>query len=182
VTIRLYFDEDTVRHGLVAALRRRGVEVVTPLDAGTPNGLAAGDGMPVSSWHANDRHDECPEEFCKVGHAAVGGAMPEVITYQQMKEQYPDQWLLVSCVETDEDMNVVRGEVLAHSTSRDEIYAKLLKLTGKHVAIEYTGDIPEDPAVMFGAGGEGIARSGAGDSCSSGPRRALTKARSFSAC
>jgi hypothetical protein len=34
VTVRLYFDEDTVRHALVEALRKRGVDVVTPLDVG----------------------------------------------------------------------------------------------------------------------------------------------------
>jgi hypothetical protein len=33
VTIRLYCDEDTVRHALVAALRQRGVDVRTALDA-----------------------------------------------------------------------------------------------------------------------------------------------------
>ncbi len=33
MTIRLYCDEDTVRHALVAALRQRGVDVCTALDA-----------------------------------------------------------------------------------------------------------------------------------------------------
>lgn len=75
--------------------------------------------------------------------------MAESITFQQMKEQYPDQWLLVTTVETDDDMNLVRGEVLAHSVNRDEIYRRLLDVTGKNVAIEYTGDIPEDLAVML---------------------------------
>jgi Domain of unknown function (DUF5615) len=35
VTIRLYFDEDSLRHALVAALRKRGVDVLTALDART---------------------------------------------------------------------------------------------------------------------------------------------------
>jgi hypothetical protein len=33
-TIRLYFDEDTMRHSLVRALRSRGIDVITALDAG----------------------------------------------------------------------------------------------------------------------------------------------------
>ncbi len=33
MSIRLYFDEDTLRHSLVKALRSRGVDVVTALDA-----------------------------------------------------------------------------------------------------------------------------------------------------
>jgi hypothetical protein len=34
VTVRLYFDEDTVRHALVEALRKRRVDILTPLDVG----------------------------------------------------------------------------------------------------------------------------------------------------
>lgn len=75
--------------------------------------------------------------------------MEDIITFQQMKERYPDQWLLVACVEMDDQMNVVRGEVLAHSGDRDEIYRRLLDAKGKDMAIEYTGDIPEDLAVML---------------------------------
>lgn len=33
MSIRLYFDEDTMRHSLVRALRSRGIDVVTALDA-----------------------------------------------------------------------------------------------------------------------------------------------------
>lgn len=33
-TIRLYFDEDTMRHSLVRALRSRGIDVTTALDVG----------------------------------------------------------------------------------------------------------------------------------------------------
>ncbi len=34
MTIRLYFDEDSMRHALVQALRARGMDVVTALEAG----------------------------------------------------------------------------------------------------------------------------------------------------
>ena len=34
MTIRLYFDEDSMHRGLTRALRARGVEVITALDAG----------------------------------------------------------------------------------------------------------------------------------------------------
>jgi hypothetical protein len=75
--------------------------------------------------------------------------MPEQLTIQQMREQYPDQWLLLASVETDAELNVLRGEVLAHSPSRDDIYGQLLVTKGERLAIEYTGDIPEDLAVML---------------------------------
>lgn len=35
MTVRLYFDEDAVRHALVEALRKRGIDILTPLDVGT---------------------------------------------------------------------------------------------------------------------------------------------------
>ena len=35
MTIRLYFDEDSMRHALVEALRKRGVDVLTPLEVGS---------------------------------------------------------------------------------------------------------------------------------------------------
>jgi hypothetical protein len=34
VKLRLYLDEDSIRHGLVQALRARGVDVLTALEAG----------------------------------------------------------------------------------------------------------------------------------------------------
>ena len=34
MTIRLYFDEDSMRHALIHALRARGIDVQTALDAG----------------------------------------------------------------------------------------------------------------------------------------------------
>ena len=34
MTIRLYFDEDSLRHGLVVSLRKRGVDITTTLESG----------------------------------------------------------------------------------------------------------------------------------------------------
>ena len=67
-----------------------------------------------------------------------------------MKERYAGEWLLVGQAETDEDLNVLRGEVLAHSPDRDEIYRKLLseKRSGS-LAIEFGGAPPEDLSVML---------------------------------
>jgi hypothetical protein len=42
-----------------------------------------------------------------------------------MKELYPDQWLLIGFTAIDEHLNVIAGEVIAHSLDRDEIYAAL---------------------------------------------------------
>ena len=39
MTIRLYCDEDSMRHALALALRKRGVDVLTVLEAGTTEEL-----------------------------------------------------------------------------------------------------------------------------------------------
>ncbi len=75
--------------------------------------------------------------------------MEEIMSIQEMRSRYPAEWLLIAYTELDEEMNVIRGEVLAHSPDRDEIYRQLLLMKGKSVAIEYAGTIPEDLAVVL---------------------------------
>lgn len=75
--------------------------------------------------------------------------MGEIMSFQEMRSQYSGEWLLIAYTELDEEMNVIRGEVLAHSPDRDEIYRALLSVKGKAVAVEYTGVIPEDLAVVL---------------------------------
>lgn len=70
----------------------------------------------------------------------------EILTMEEIKERYPQQWTLIAHTERDEYLNVIRGEVLAYSPERDDIYDYLPNRNGKAVAIEYTGPIPE----MFG--------------------------------
>jgi len=57
--------------------------------------------------------------------------------------------VLIAYTELDEDLNVIRGEVLAHSRARDLLYNNPLPRKGKSVAREYTSPIPEDLAAML---------------------------------
>jgi len=57
--------------------------------------------------------------------------------------------VLIAYTELDEDLNVIRGEILAHSRARDLLYNNPLSREGKSVAREYTGPIPEDLAAML---------------------------------
>lgn len=77
--------------------------------------------------------------------------MNDILAWDEIKAKYAGQWLLISCSQLDEDMNVVSGEVLAHSADRDEVYRTLLcsKQGGLSLAIEYAGAIPDDVAVML---------------------------------
>jgi hypothetical protein len=57
--------------------------------------------------------------------------------------------MLIAYTELDEDLNVIRGEVLAHSPEGDLLYNNPLSRKGKSVAREYTDPIPEDLAAML---------------------------------
>jgi len=61
MTIRLYCDEDSLRHALVRALRKRGVDVLTVLEAGTTEdqddrqlAFAASHGRAIYSYNVGD--------------------------------------------------------------------------------------------------------------------------------
>ena len=73
----------------------------------------------------------------------------EILTLAEIKEKYPQQWVLIAYTERDEYLNVIRGEVLAYSPDCDDIDNYLPYTKGKAVAIEYTGPIPDDLAVML---------------------------------
>ncbi len=72
-----------------------------------------------------------------------------ILTLEEIFSLYPDEWVLIVSPELDEELSVIRGEVLAHAIERDEIYSKLSLRNGKSVAIEYTGLIPDNLAVML---------------------------------
>ncbi len=71
------------------------------------------------------------------------------MTIGEIKEEYPNEWVLIEYEEVDSELNVIKGHVIAHSPVKEEIYKILMGTKGKNIAIEYTGPIPEDLAVMF---------------------------------
>ncbi|MEG4442417.1 hypothetical protein QUA56_01835 [Microcoleus sp. N3A4] len=73
----------------------------------------------------------------------------KILSLEEIIRLYPSEWVLIAYTELDEDLNVIRGEVLAHSPERDLLYNNALSRKGKSVAIEYTGPIPEDLAAML---------------------------------
>lgn len=73
----------------------------------------------------------------------------EILTIAEICDRYPREWVLIANPESDDEWNVIRGEVLAHSPEREEIDKALT--TFKHIqsiSIEYTGPLPEDYAVI----------------------------------
>jgi hypothetical protein len=73
----------------------------------------------------------------------------KILSLEEIFSLYPDEWVLIAYTELDENLNVIRGEVLAHSPERDLLYNNALPRKGKSVAIEYTGPIPENLVAML---------------------------------
>ena len=69
--------------------------------------------------------------------------------WADIKKSYKNQWVLIEVEKVDESFNLLEGDVLAHSKDKDEIYQKLLKIRPKEFSIEYTGEVPEDLAVVM---------------------------------
>lgn len=71
--------------------------------------------------------------------------------WEDIRQQYAGQWLLIEYQQLDEHLNVVEGEVIAHSVAKEEMYKHLVHTQGKNIAIEYAGDFPQDLAAMLDA-------------------------------
>jgi hypothetical protein len=75
--------------------------------------------------------------------------MGQAQNIEAIRERYAGEWVLIAGPELDDDLNVTRGEVIAHSRDRDEVYEQLRLMHGQVVAIEYMGSIPDDYAVAL---------------------------------
>ena len=70
--------------------------------------------------------------------------MSETMTFEEMQRRYDGEWLLIAPKEVDEELQVVKGEVLAHSREQEDIYQALESLEEQPLAIEYVGQVPKD--------------------------------------
>ncbi len=75
--------------------------------------------------------------------------MLPIMTFEEIKHNYDGEWVLIAYTETDEDLQVIKGEVIAHSTNKEEIYQALESAKDQPLAIEYMGQIPEDIAFIL---------------------------------
>ncbi|MFM2313403.1 MAG: hypothetical protein RLZZ04_2679 [Cyanobacteriota bacterium] len=75
--------------------------------------------------------------------------MSEIMTFEEIKKNYHGQWVLIAYSEADEDLQVVKGKVIAYSTNKEDIYQALELAREQPLAIEYMGQVPEDLAFIL---------------------------------
>jgi len=64
--------------------------------------------------------------------------MGEKITWEEMKNSYPDEWLLIVDYDLDETGHLIKGIVERHSKSKLQIYKTPFRK--KSAAFRYTGE------------------------------------------
>ena len=76
--------------------------------------------------------------------------MSRIMTIDEIYDQFDSEWVLVKDPQTNDDLEVLSGEVVAHSASREDVYHAAIALPkGSRSAVVYTGTIPEDAAVIL---------------------------------
>ncbi len=75
--------------------------------------------------------------------------MDAEMTIEEIESRFESEWVLIEDPRTDSTLRVLGGRVLHHSRDRDEVYRKAVTLRPKRSAIIYTGEIPEETAVVL---------------------------------
>ena len=75
--------------------------------------------------------------------------MNQNLTLAEIESVFDSEWVLVGDPELDQNTRLVRGKVLFHSKSRDEVDQKDRELHPTSAAILYTGQIPDNAAVVL---------------------------------
>ncbi len=67
---------------------------------------------------------------------------------EEIRQRFKDEFVLIEVTKTDEDnVEILEGNVLAHSTNRDEIMELLGHGLARDVAVEWCGE-PDDSRVV----------------------------------
>ena len=75
--------------------------------------------------------------------------MEKEMTIQEIEARFDSEWVLVENPRTNEALEVLSGKVLHHSKDRDEVYRRAVALRPARSAVLYTGEIPEDTAIVL---------------------------------
>ena len=68
----------------------------------------------------------------------------ELLSLDEIQRRHDGKWVLIVDPLLDENLEVVQGQVWAHSENVEEIYRSLSLSKGHPASIEYMGDLPED--------------------------------------
>ncbi|MBI4858987.1 MAG: hypothetical protein HY815_01745 [Candidatus Riflebacteria bacterium] len=69
--------------------------------------------------------------------------MAEKLTWDEIKKQYPDEWVILVNLDRNGDDDAVQGgEVFAHSKNKKDLLASTkMALAGQSRAVRFTGEV-----------------------------------------
>jgi hypothetical protein len=74
-----------------------------------------------------------------------------VISIEQINKEYNGEWVFIINCESDEDGNLLNGEVVSHSKSREEVFMEARKYKNQQsmYSFRYAGKIPEGVSILL---------------------------------
>jgi hypothetical protein len=75
--------------------------------------------------------------------------MQTALSIVEIESRYPSEWILIGDPVTNDNLEVLSGQVLWHSPDRDEVYRKAIELRPAHSAIHCTVKMPENTAIVL---------------------------------
>jgi hypothetical protein len=75
--------------------------------------------------------------------------MAHFLSIAEIQSQFDGEWVLITDPVVSSTLEVEGGNVLWHSKDRDEVYRHARQAAPKHSAIIYTGQLPDDAAVVL---------------------------------
>ena len=75
--------------------------------------------------------------------------MGDILSFSEIKKLFDSEWVLIENPQTDEELNIKQGIILWHSKDRDEVYRKAREIGPTHSAIIFTGQLPDDAAIIL---------------------------------
>ncbi len=67
--------------------------------------------------------------------------MPDIVDIAEEEKKFTDEWLLFEVTEVTEQDLPVKGRLLCHSESRQEIHEVAMRHLGRDLKIAFTGDV-----------------------------------------
>lgn len=75
--------------------------------------------------------------------------MSHFLSIAEIENQFDAEWVLIEDPVLSPTLEVQGGNVLWHSKDRDEVYRYARQVGPRHSAIVYTGQLPDDAAVVL---------------------------------
>jgi hypothetical protein len=73
----------------------------------------------------------------------------DVLTIDEMKLQYPNQWVVVAEPVVDEALEVLAGTVVSHGPDKDAVYGAVIGKGYRDLAFRYLGEPPRDLVLVL---------------------------------